>query len=100
MPRFDLVKFLTYIQTYKITMVHLVPPIVVALAKHPIIDKFDLSSLNHIICGAAPLGSALENLVEKRLNLKIKQGYNTFFSELNSNHGLNTKLLYSFQLDL
>jgi acyl-coenzyme A synthetase/AMP-(fatty) acid ligase len=37
-----------------------VPPIVLALAKHPVVDNFDLSKLRVIVSGAAPLGSELE----------------------------------------
>ena len=42
-------------KTYKVTRAHLVPPIILALAKHPIIDKYDLSNLELIMSGAAPL---------------------------------------------
>jgi hypothetical protein len=46
-----------YIKRYKTTRAHLVPPIILGLAKHPIVDKFDLSSLKAIVSGAAPLGA-------------------------------------------
>uniref|UniRef100_A0A914E9W1 AMP-dependent synthetase/ligase domain-containing protein n=1 Tax=Acrobeloides nanus TaxID=290746 RepID=A0A914E9W1_9BILA len=47
------------------------------LAKHPLIDKYDLSSVEIIITGAAPAGSDLIEEVKRRLpNLKfIVQGY-------------------------
>ncbi|PAV63437.1 hypothetical protein WR25_22600 [Diploscapter pachys] len=48
--------FLKNIQEHKIRMIALVPPILVFLAKHPVCDKFDLSSMEAIICGAAPAG--------------------------------------------
>jgi acyl-CoA synthetase (AMP-forming)/AMP-acid ligase II len=44
MPRFDLAEFLRVIQDYRITRAYVVPPIVLALAKHPLVDKFDLLS--------------------------------------------------------
>ncbi|KAK1771110.1 hypothetical protein QBC33DRAFT_231983 [Phialemonium atrogriseum] len=65
MPSFDFVKMLTYIQRYRITMLTCVPPIVVALAKHPLVSKFDLSSVEAIGCGAAPLGHEVGEEVEK-----------------------------------
>ena len=37
--------------SYKCTRAHLVPPIILGLAKHPVVDKFDLSSLKTIISG-------------------------------------------------
>ena len=45
LPRFDLEQFLRTIQDHKITRAFVAPPIVLALAKHPLVDQFDLSSL-------------------------------------------------------
>ena len=56
MPRFDIEQFLQIVQDYKITCLNLVPPIVLALAKHPVVDNYDVSSVRVIGCGAAPLG--------------------------------------------
>ena len=75
LPRFDLEVFLGLIQQYKAKNIYVVPPIVVALAKHPLVDNFDLSSLEGIFSGAAPLGSDVENLVTERLGVKVLQGY-------------------------
>ncbi|MCW5934187.1 MAG: AMP-binding protein [Fimbriimonadia bacterium] len=75
MPRFELDAFLKVIQNYKVNRAALVPPIILALAKHPLIDEFDLSSLNYITSGAAPLGADLAAACAKRLNCIVKQGY-------------------------
>lgn len=75
MPQFDLETFLRLVHSYKITRAHLVPPIVLALAKQPIVDKYDLSSLKIIISGAAPLGNELTLECEQRLNCIVKQAY-------------------------
>jgi thioester reductase-like protein len=75
MPQFDLETFLRLVQQYKITRAHLVPPIVLALAKQPIVDKYDLSSLKIITSGAAPLGHELTKECEQRLNCVVKQVY-------------------------
>ncbi len=48
MPRFDLEQFLELLQKYGVTMAYLVPPIVLALAKHPIVDNYDISKLRNI----------------------------------------------------
>jgi acyl-CoA synthetase (AMP-forming)/AMP-acid ligase II len=75
MPRFDLPEFLRVIQDYRITRTYVVPPIVLALAKHPLVDQFDLSSLDLVGCGAAPLSAELEVACGKRLGCRIAQGY-------------------------
>jgi 4-coumarate--CoA ligase len=75
MPRFDLVKFCEAIQKYKVTLAHVVPPVLVLLAKHPIVDKYDLSSVTHYQCGAAPLSAELSMAVTTRLKAKCVQSY-------------------------
>lgn len=75
MPRFDMVQFLELVQKHKVTRVNLVPPILVGLAKHPIVDQYDMSSLIELFSGAAPLGQALADEVKARLNCRVVQGY-------------------------
>lgn len=59
MPSFDLQKYLALISQHKVIRTHVVPPIVIALAKHPLVDQYDLSSLKCVFSGAAPLGMML-----------------------------------------
>jgi 4-coumarate--CoA ligase len=75
MSKFEIERFCQIIQDFKITFVYMVPPIVLALAKHPIVDKYDLSSIRMVNSGAAPLTRELIEQVNKRLPLPIKQGY-------------------------
>ncbi|TBN56837.1 4-coumarate--CoA ligase family protein [Glaciihabitans arcticus] len=75
MPRFDLPEFLRIIQDHRITFVFIAPPIAVALAKHPLVDDYDLSSLNVVFSGAAPLDGALGAAVASRLDCVVRQGY-------------------------
>ncbi|MGH2518646.1 MAG: AMP-binding protein, partial [Chloroflexota bacterium] len=75
LPRFDLEGFLGLMQRYSVTNACLVPPIVLALAKHPAVDQFDLSKLRVITSGAAPLSAELSNACEQRLGCVVKQGY-------------------------
>jgi acyl-CoA synthetase (AMP-forming)/AMP-acid ligase II len=75
MPRFDLAEFLRVIQDYRITRAWVVPPIVLALAKHPLVDEFDLSSLQFMLSGAAPLSAELQLACSKRLGCHMQQGY-------------------------
>ena len=75
MPRFDLEQFLSLIEHRAVTRAYVVPPIALALAKHPAIDEADLSSLELIMSGAAPLGSELADQVAKRVGCPVMQGY-------------------------
>ncbi|RYH17346.1 hypothetical protein EON65_28725 [archaeon] len=75
MPSFDLKKYLELIQQHKVTRCFVVPPIVLALAKHPLVDQYDLSSVNCFMSGAAPLGPELQVAAAKRLNTLVKQAW-------------------------
>jgi len=75
MPQFDLETFLKLMQNHKITRACLVPPIILALAKHPIVDQYDLSHLKQIFSGAAPLSADLQSAAAARLGCNVVQGY-------------------------
>ncbi|HEY5319566.1 MAG TPA: AMP-binding protein, partial [Galbitalea sp.] len=75
MPRFELPEFLRLIQEQRCTWVFIAPPIAVALAKHPMVDDFDLSSVEVIFSGAASLDATLAGTVASRLDCKVRQGY-------------------------
>lgn len=76
LSRFEETIFLRTIEKYRIEYITLVPPLMVFLAKHPIVDKYDLSSVKDIWCGAAHLSENIAKVVAKRLNMRnIKQGY-------------------------
>ncbi|XP_024358594.1 4-coumarate--CoA ligase [Physcomitrium patens] len=76
MPKFELSKMLELIQKHKVTMGPFVPPIVLAIAKNPIVENYDLSSIKMVMSGAAPLGKELEDAFRARLpNAVLGQGY-------------------------
>jgi 4-coumarate--CoA ligase len=75
MQRFDLEQFCHNVQKHKTTMAYVVPPVVLLLAKHPLIDKYDLSSLRIMHSSAAPLTKDLVEMMYARLKVPIKQGY-------------------------
>jgi acyl-CoA synthetase (AMP-forming)/AMP-acid ligase II len=75
MPRFDLAEFLRIIAEHRVSYVYIAPPIAVALAKHPVVDQYDLSSIEIIFSGAAPLDAELGQAVAKRLGTRVRQGY-------------------------
>ncbi|KAJ7060929.1 hypothetical protein C8F01DRAFT_1291039 [Mycena amicta] len=47
------------IERYRVSFAYLVPPMLVVLAGHPAVDQYDLSSLEYMLCGGAPLGAQL-----------------------------------------
>jgi acyl-CoA synthetase (AMP-forming)/AMP-acid ligase II len=75
MPKFDLAEFLRVISTYQVNTVYIAPPIAVALAKHPIVESYDVSCIENVLSGAAPLDAELGHAVAKRLGCQVRQGY-------------------------
>src|SRR3982751_6971306 len=54
-PRFDLDELLRRIDTERMTLEMAVAPIALAMANHPDLEAFDLSSLRSIMGGATPV---------------------------------------------
>ncbi|MGZ0228713.1 MAG: AMP-binding protein [Acidimicrobiales bacterium] len=75
MPRFDLVQFLEINQNENCTWAFVAPPIVLALAQHPIVDNYDLTKLERIFSGAAPLGGEIADMATERIGATVVQGY-------------------------
>ena len=75
MPRFDMIRALELVQEQRITRFFAVPPMVLGLAKHPVVDDFDLSSIKQIFSGAAPLGADLAAAAAARVGCEVVQGY-------------------------
>ncbi|XP_060172731.1 4-coumarate--CoA ligase 2-like [Lycium barbarum] len=76
MQKFDIVTFLELVQKYKVTIGPFVPPIVLAIAKSPFVDNYDLSSVRIVMCGGAPLAEEHEDAVRTKFpNAKLGQGY-------------------------
>jgi acyl-CoA synthetase (AMP-forming)/AMP-acid ligase II/S-adenosylmethionine/arginine decarboxylase-like enzyme len=73
-PRVDLETFLGAIQDYRATFTIVVPPLALALAGHPLVDGYDLSSLRVLGVGAAPLGAGPEQRCAERLGCFVGQG--------------------------
>ena len=75
MPRFDLEQALQLTQEHKVTRFYAVPPVVLALAKHPLVDQYDMSSVVQVFSGAAPLGAELAAEAAARIGCEVVQGY-------------------------
>ncbi|KAK8707789.1 hypothetical protein V6N13_058841 [Hibiscus sabdariffa] len=68
--------FLRNVEKYRATHLWVVPPIVLAMAKRNVVDKFDLSALKQIGSSAAPLGKDLmEECAKKFPPAAVIQGY-------------------------
>jgi 4-coumarate--CoA ligase len=75
MPVFNIEVFLKAIQEHKITFIYVAPPVIVRLARDPIVEKYDISTVKMITSGAAPLTKELVDAVWQRLKIKINQAY-------------------------
>lgn len=76
LQKFNEKDYLRTVEKYKITFLHVVPPLMVFLAKNSLVEKYDLSSVQEISCGAAPLGKEVEEMVRRRFNVEcVRQAY-------------------------
>ncbi|RZR90234.1 hypothetical protein BHM03_00018067 [Ensete ventricosum] len=67
MPKFEIATMLEGIQRHRVSVAAVVPPLVLALAKNPVVEKYDLTSVRIILSGAAPLGKELEEALRSRV---------------------------------
>lgn len=67
MPKFEVNTLLQLVEKHKVTIAPFAPPILLAIAKSPVIDQYDLSSIRAVISGAAPMGKELEEALRDKL---------------------------------
>ncbi|KAB0794046.1 diffuse expressed luciferase 2 [Photinus pyralis] len=73
---FDEKLFLQSLQDYKVASTLLVPTLMSLFAKSAIVENYDLSHLEEIASGGAPLSKQISDAVRKRFKLnQIRQGY-------------------------
>jgi 4-coumarate--CoA ligase len=75
MPRFDLEQFLRLHEEFRVTRSFVAPPMVVALAKDPAVERYNLSSLVQVLSGAAPMSAELAREAAERIGCEVVQGY-------------------------
>ena len=75
MPKFELEAYLDLVERHRATLLHVVPPVVVALAKHPGVEHRDFSSIRKLFSGAAPLRSDAIEQCTRRIGCVLQQGY-------------------------
>ena len=76
LPKFEPEPFLSAMDRYKVSVAYLAPPLVIFLAKHPLVDEYNLSPLHSIFSAAAPLGTDVSEAVKDRIGVKhVRQAY-------------------------
>ena len=75
MPKFELEPYLDLVERHRATLLHVVPPVVVALAKHPSVAGRNFSSIRKLFSGAAPLGADVIEQCVRRIGCVMQQGY-------------------------
>lgn len=75
MERFDLDKLLTVIHDHHVTWLHLVPPVLLALANTPGLEPSQFRTVKYALCAAAPLAPEVARRVEQRLGFRVIQAY-------------------------
>ena len=75
--RFDIDQILQHIQTDRITVEMAVAPIALAIASHPRLESYDLSSLRFIMWGATPVSESVAQTVTRRTGIGWVPAYGT-----------------------
>lgn len=78
MQRYELRAVLDALITHEVTFAPIVPPIILGLVKHPIVNEFDLSKfkLRSVMTAAAPLASELlKEFTRKFPNVQVQEAY-------------------------
>nr|XP_039268067.1 4-coumarate--CoA ligase 1-like [Styela clava] len=73
--RFNVERCFQSIEKYKITQFSGVPPMLLMFAKSPLLEKYDLSSLLTLKCGAAPLPREVASILSTKLKCQVAQGW-------------------------
>jgi long-chain acyl-CoA synthetase len=74
-PRFEIKDFLKTIAKTKPSIAILVPTILTAMVNYPEISKYDISSINYVVSGSAPLPIEIMNRFEEITGSVILEGY-------------------------
>lgn len=73
--RFDLDELLSRIERERMTLEMAVAPIALAMANHPRIDEYDLSSLRYVMWGATPVSEKVAQTVTERTGVRWLPAY-------------------------
>jgi acyl-CoA synthetase (AMP-forming)/AMP-acid ligase II len=73
--RFDLDEVLRHIEVDRMTLEMAVAPIALAMANHPHLEEFDLTSLRYIMWGATPVSEQVASRVTERTGVRWLPAY-------------------------
>ncbi len=72
--KFDPISILELVQRERVTRLHMVPAMVIALLNHPEFGKYDLSSVKEVMMGGAPSNVALVRQIEEKIPGCVAKG--------------------------
>jgi len=74
MGKFEFEAMLKAVEKYRVGLLPVSPPVVLALVKSELIGKYDLSSLHTVMCGGAPLGKEVSQRFQQQFpNVELVQ---------------------------
>ncbi|KAJ3076859.1 hypothetical protein HDU98_011720 [Podochytrium sp. JEL0797] len=74
-PKFDIELYVQSLALHQVCVSHIVPPIALALARHPAVGKYKYPKLRAFVSAAAPLPAEIAIEVRDRLGVVVLQGY-------------------------
>ena len=75
MSWFEPERMMQLIEEHKATRIPAVPTMLALILNHPKVDEYDLSSLEEVVCGAAPLPVELANAFAERYGCRVREVY-------------------------
>ena len=75
LPKFEPDSLLHSISDYRVSHVFLVPPLALFFANHPLVDRYNLSSVKHMICAASTLSEPIAKVILERVGTVVRQLY-------------------------
>jgi long-chain acyl-CoA synthetase len=75
LERFDMATVARLVEQHGVTCLHVVPPILLALANAPGLERSQFASVRFALSAAAPLAPDVARRVERRLGFRVIQGY-------------------------
>lgn len=76
LPKYDMRHMLETVARYRIQTFLVVPPIIVQMGKSDLVRRYDLSSIETLLCGGAPLDEeTLSRLGNRYSHWIYRQGY-------------------------
>jgi long-chain acyl-CoA synthetase len=75
LPWWNVEEALKAIQSFQVTQMSAVPTMYIQILEFPELDKYDLSSLEECVCGAAPLPVEVALKWKEKLGVDIREGW-------------------------